>query len=56
MVLVPGQMHGIHGNSSYVANEGLRQEAKMFVTKHTVQRLGEGPLFGQHRMFVGCRP
>jgi hypothetical protein len=44
MVLVPGRMHGIHGNFSYSANENKREEAKAFVTNHTVQQLVEGLL------------
>jgi hypothetical protein len=44
MVLVPGEMHGIHGNFSYVANESMREEAKAFVTKHKAQQLVEGLL------------
>lgn len=44
MVLVPGQMHGIHGNFSYVANQDKRQEAQDFVTHHSVQQLTEGLL------------
>jgi hypothetical protein len=44
MVLVPGWMHGIHGNFSYSANEDKREEAKAFVTNHTVQQLVEGLL------------
>lgn len=44
MVLVPGQMHGKHGNFTYVANENKRQEAQSFVTNHTVQQLSEGLL------------
>ena len=44
MVLVPERMHGIHGNFSYAASENKRDEAKAFVTNHTVQQLVEGLL------------
>lgn len=50
MVLVPGQMHGLHGNFTYVANEKARDKAKAFVTKHTVQQLSEGLLL----VSTGC--
>lgn len=44
MVLVPGQMHGIHGNFTYVANQQMRKEAQCFVVKHNVQQLTDGLL------------
>lgn len=44
MVLVPGQMHGKHGNFTFVANENMRPQAHGFLTKHNVQQFREGVL------------
>jgi hypothetical protein len=41
MVLVPGKMHEKHGNFSYLANGQTREQAQMFLTKHTVQQFNE---------------
>lgn len=44
IALVPGQMHNTPGNFTYIANEGQRPAAQVFVGKHNVQQLTEGLL------------
>lgn len=44
MILVPGQMHGKHGNFTFVVNGDNKEQAHAFLTKHNVQQLVDGLL------------
>jgi hypothetical protein len=41
ILLVPGKKNALTGSFTYVADERMRDQARAFVTKHTVQQLDE---------------